>query len=325
VLQRLLGSIEKQKRTVVLPSVGVDVGITKRHGRYLVSSSDPITGTRDRIGWHAVNVSANDVATSGIMPDSLSVVGLFPVGTSGREILSVMAEINTTAKNLGIDVTGGHTEITPGLSKPIVVVTCFGSGDRFVTSAGARPDDAILLTKSAGIEGTRIIASLPSVRKKIDSALVKSVRVLGESLSILKEARVAFSTGRVHAMHDVTEGGVIGAVAEMSIASNNGFDLKTDTVPINQATRQLCKLVGADPLKLIGSGSLLIACSEKDAAEVSEAITNFGIPCTKIGNFLRNRRQRSLLSESANGSLIRRQLNSPSVEDEIWRILRQYG
>src|SRR5579872_2309694 len=154
---------------VVAPDIGIDVGVTRTKGRFLVSSSDPITGVVDRIGWYAVNVSANDVATSGILPDTLNVVALFPDGTTEKQITDVMAEINETAAQLGISVAGGHTEITPRLDRPIIMVTAIGSGDSFVTAGDAKEGDSILLTKTAGIEGSSILAKLPAVAKMLDA------------------------------------------------------------------------------------------------------------------------------------------------------------
>src|SRR5487761_341513 len=129
ILETLLRSFSgSRKNLIVPPSIGVDVGVTNTRGKYIVTSSDPITGTEKRMGWHAVNVSANDVATSGIMPDTLNVVGLFPKTTTVKAIKNLMTEINKTANHLGIAVAGGHTEITPHLTRPIVVVTAIGSG-----------------------------------------------------------------------------------------------------------------------------------------------------------------------------------------------------
>ncbi len=163
---------------VVAPNVGIDVGVTRSRGKYLVSSSDPITGAVDRIGWHAVNVSANDVATSGIMPDTLNVIALFPEGTTSSEIGTTITEINETAESLGISVAGGHTEITPNLKRKIIIVTAFGSGDRFVTAADAKPEDSILLTKTAGIEGTSILSKLNAIEKIFDRQTLRRGREL---------------------------------------------------------------------------------------------------------------------------------------------------
>ncbi len=305
---------------VVAPAIGIDVGVTRARGKYLISSSDPITGAVERVGWHAVNVSANDVATSGIMPDTLNVVALFPEGTTSSEIASVISEINEAAADLGISVAGGHTEITPSLRRQIIIVTAFGSGDKFVTAADAKNDDSILLTKTAGIEGTSILSKLPAVEELLDRETLQMGRELIHKLSILKEADAAFKTGKVHAMHDLTEGGIIGCVLEMSFASNLGFELYTDQVPVDEATRMICLKLRIDPLKLIGSGSLLISCARSDASAITDRLKSEGIPCSEIGRFREETYGRWILSKGK-----KEEIREKSVQDELWDALGKYG
>ena len=191
ILKPMLRSMNS-RGLVVAPNIGIDVGVTRSKGKYLVSSSDPITGAVERIGWHAVNVSANDVATSGIMPDTLNIIALFPEDTRSDAIVKVMDEINETASSLGITVAGGHTEITPNLKRQIIMVTAFGSGDKFVTAADAKVHDSILLTKTAGIEGTSILSRLPAIARLVDPKILKRGRKLLDKLSIMKDASEDF-------------------------------------------------------------------------------------------------------------------------------------
>jgi hydrogenase expression/formation protein HypE len=308
------------KELVVSPDVGIDVGVIRSKGKYIVSSSDPITGAAERVGWHAVNVSANDIATSGIMPDTLNVVALFPEGTTVSHIGSVIEEINDTATDLGISVAGGHTEVTPNLKKEIIIITAFGSGDQFVTSADAKADDAILVTKTAGIEGTSILAKLPSVQRMIDGETLQRGRDLLNKLSIIQDAKVAFGTGKVHAMHDLTEGGMVGCVLEMSLASKLGFELYADKVPLDNATASICSKLKVDPLKLIGSGSLLISCPSSESGTIIERLAAKGITCTQIGLFRDASFGRWLISGDK-----RSELKDLSIQDELWPALSKYG
>jgi hydrogenase expression/formation protein HypE len=322
VLDLLLRALStKGNNIVVPPSVGVDVGVTRTKGTYLVTSSDPITGTTERMGWHAVNVSANDVATSGIMPDGLSVISLFPSGSDERLVSSTIREINSTAGRLGITVTGGHTEITPGLHRPIIMVTCFGSGDKFVTASMAKENDAILMTKTAGIEGTSILSRLRLVGEELEPLLIKRARNIIRKLSILPEARLAFSTGKVHAMHDTTEGGTIGCLVEMSLASKLGFELDVDSVAIDRSTREITELLRIDALKLIGSGSLIISCSPKAENEIISRLAGGKISCTRIGTF-RSKKLGHVLNHNDGRSS---KLTELSVQDELWPALSKYG
>ncbi len=320
VLRKMLTDLSASS-LVVGPSIGVDVGVSRTRGRFIVSSSDPITGTEHRLGWHAVNVSANDVATSGIMPDTINVVAMFPRSTNASQIKAFMSEINKSAKMLGITVAGGHTEITPGLSKPIAVITAFGSGDRFVTSACAKANDVILMTKTAGIEGTAILAQLKGVARLLQNerkVIDEGVQLL-DRMSILKEARTGFATGLVHAMHDVTEGGVLGAVYEMSLASNLGFEVDASKIPLEECTQRICKATQTDPLTLLGSGSLLLSCHKRHAHLVSKAIAESGIRCNEIGRFVALQSVRTLVRGNK-----RVGLKETSIQDGLWSALQRY-
>lgn len=319
VLQQILGNISRGE-SVVTPSVGVDVGVTKSKGRYIITSSDPITGAVRNLAWHAVNVSANDVATSGIMPDTINVVALFPSQTRVQSIIKFMKDMNQSAREIGITVAGGHTEITPGLDRPIVIVTALGSGDLFLTSGGAKPNDVLLMTKTAGIEGTSIISQLSKIRRMAPKRILNSARSLGDCMSVVEEARLAFKTGHVHAMHDVTEGGVLGAAYEMSLASGLGIEIQKQAIPIAEATRRICEVSQTDPLTLLGSGSLLIACASGDDVKVKSTLERAGIQCASIGRFLSNSRQRYLVTSKGN---IR--LQESSISDGLWRALEEYS
>jgi hydrogenase expression/formation protein HypE len=310
----------RSKGLVVAPDGGIDVGIARSKGRYLVSSSDPITGAVERVGWHAVNVSANDVATSGIMPDTLNIIALFPEDAQSDAILKVMDEINETASALGITVAGGHTVITPNLKREIIMVTAFGSGDKFVTAADAKVHDSILLTKSAGIEGTSILSRVPGLARLVDPKTLSRGRKLLNKLSIMRDASEAFATGKVHAMHDLTEGGVIGCLLEMSLASELGFELFRDRVPLDESTREICSELKIDPLKLIGSGSLLIACEKADVDLIVNRLKIDKILCTEIGRFLPQDQGRWILSKGS-----RKRIDDISVQDELWPALSKYG
>ena len=318
-LESILSSLARGEN-VVSPSIGVDVGVVKIGSKYLVMSSDPITGAVSNMPWHAVHVSANDVATSGIMPRCLSLVSMFPSHTRSKEISSFMKETSTAAKSIGITISGGHTEITPGLERPIVVVTCFGWGSRYVTSAMAKENDSILMTKTAGIEGTSILANLSKVKRSLGKKTSASASKMIRQLSIVEDARLAFATNKVHAMHDTTEGGTIGALAEMSLASNLGFELDAEKVPVNPITSRICALLKIDPLKLIGSGSLIIACSKSDEEKVLRPVSSKRILCTKIGKFTNLQSGRII---TKNGR--KHRLATLSIQDELWPILSKYG
>lgn len=304
---------------VVAPSIGVDFGVV-RHGKaQLIVSSDPVTGVRERVGWYAVNVSANDVATSGNRPQFLQSIILLPEHASVRDVARLSSEMDRTASSLGITIVGGHTEITPGLKRPIVITTAFAFASSYVTAAGAKDGDAILITKTAAIEGTGICASdVPALAGKVAPGIIRRARKFFTKLSIVEEATAAYETGAVHAMHDCTEGGVLGAVFEMSRASRLGFELQEGKIPVAAETRAICSALKMDPLKLISSGTLLISAEAGKEREVMRAVASVGSKATVIGRFRKGRRM--LVHRDASEELV---VDAPT--DELWKLVGKQG
>jgi len=312
----------RSRRVVVEPALGLDFGAVRLGGertkdRYLIVSSDPITGVSERAGWYAVNVSANDVATSGNRPEFMQSVILLPEDASERDVRQLSSEMHRTAKGLGIAIVGGHTELSPGLHRPIVVTTAFAVVGSYVTAAGAREGDTLMMTKTAGVEGTAILAADPRFNRGLDKDTVAAGATHLERLSVVEEAVAAHGTGAVHAMHDCTEGGVLGALYEMATASGLGLEVAEADIPISRETARLCAALGVDPLKLISSGTLLVAVKRGKEALVSKAVASVGSSATTIGRFTKGR---VLLTRRGRAELV-----AGPPKDEIWRLHEQSG
>jgi len=282
------------------PLAGLDFAAVRAGGKFLIVSADPVTGVVQDIGRYAISVSANDVATSGNRPQFAESVVLLPEGADEGFAKKIATQMHSESKNLGISIVGGHTEVTPGLNRPIVVVTAFSFVDDYVSSSDARQGDTIMMTKTAGLEGTAVLAGSPKFLGKI---------------SVVDEAEAAYRTGCVHAMHDCTEGGVLGAVFEMSLASRLGFDLEEKKVPVAQETRNLCRKYSIDPLKLIGSGSLLLSVEPGREEKVRKALQPI-CEVTQVGRFMKG--TRNLIHDGGHREIVR-----AAPEDELWRVLAQ--
>jgi len=304
---------------LVPPSVGLDFGVIKRGKEYLVVSSDPVTGVKERVGWYAVNVSANDVATSGNRPRFMQSIILLPEDAGLGTVARISKEMHRTASRLGITIVGGHTEVTPGLGRPIVVTTAFAFARSFVTAADAREGDTIMLTKSAAVEGTAICGSDPSgIGAGFDRSMLARASRFYRKLSIVDEAVAAFGTGSVRAMHDCTEGGVLGAIYEMSYASNLGFELTERSIPVAKETSYVCSRLGLDPLRLISSGTLLLAVKTGGEEQVSRAVRATGSRVTAVGRFTKG--ERVLLREGGRTETV-----AEPPTDELWKLVGARG
>ncbi len=306
-------------RVVVQPSLGLDFGVVKlgADDEHLIVSSDPITGVSERTGWYAVNVSANDVATSGNRPEFLQSVILLPDDASEADVRRISSDMHRTARSLGITIVGGHTELTPGLRRAIVVTTAFAVAKSYVTAAGAREGDTLMMTKTAGVEGTAIIGTDPRFNASLDGKTISGAKRLFGKLSVVEEAVGAYGTGAVHGMHDCTEGGVLGALYEMAAAARLGAEVAEADIPVSKETRRICSAVGVDPLRLISSGTLLIAVERGSESLVGRAIASSGSQATPIGRF---KRGRVLVTRHGKAELVR-----GPPKDEIWRLHEKLG
>lgn len=303
-------------RLLVGPRLGEDatvIDLGRDFGdRLLVAKTDPITFATDEIGWYAVNVNANDIACMGATPRWFLVTLLLPEGRTDSALVErIFAQIGGACAALGVSLAGGHTEITYGLDRPIVVGHMLGevSRDRLVTTGGAQAGDVLLLTKGIAIEATAIIAREKAGELAGRFSAEFLTRCGGflhdPGISVVRDAQVATAAGRVHAMHDPTEGGLATGLWELAWAANVGLEVVADALPILPETMQLCRVFDLDPLGIIASGALLVAVAPDDAPAVRRALAVEGIPVFEIGRVVEKAAGVTLLTGEGRGPLPR--------------------
>jgi hydrogenase maturation factor len=251
------------------------------------------------------------VATSGNRPQFAESIVLLPEGSTARDVREVARQMHSEARRLGIAIVGGHTEVTPGLGFPIVAATVFSFVESFVSSRDALAGDVIMMTKSAGLEGTAALARHSSLSGRVPTGAILRAQGFRARMSVVEDSVAAFQTGYVRAMHDCTEGGVLGAVFEMSLASGLGFVLREDAVPVANETRLICEALALNPLKLIGSGSVLLSVKRGREARVARALDQV-CKVTTIGEF--TAKSRVLVKKDGGEETV---ISAP--EDELWR------
>ena len=290
-LARLLAQAPIQDPRVLYgPGIGLDCAVIDLGERLLVFKSDPITFATDDIGWYAVQVNANDVATTGAEARWMLATLLLPEeATTPQAVEAIFAQLYRAAGALGISVVGGHTEVTYDLRRPVLVGTLIGEveRDRLITPDRVQPGDRLLLTKGVPIEGTALLArEFPQRLEGIFSeAELEAARqfLYDPGISVVRDARVAARAGRVTAMHDPTEGGLAGALWELAAASGKKLVVDPGAVPVPDLARRACAAFGIDPLQTIASGALLLAAVPEDALGIRAALEREGIPCAEIG------------------------------------------
>lgn len=269
------------------PELGEDASLVRVGNKVLVAATDPITGSIEDVGWLSVHVNANDIATFGVPPRWFLVSIMLPPKCTQSQLSHIMQQIDEAAQSLDIAVIGGHTEVTEGIDRPIVAGFMLGVAeeDNYVTSHGASPDDLIIITKYAGLEGTSILATegKDKLMHLMNRELLDAAMELRESISVVREGLAAFGTGKVTAMHDPTEGGLANGLHEICDASGVGCQIDLDAIPIHEATHRICEILAINPLHLISSGSMLITCDASSGEEVVKAIESSGVAACIIG------------------------------------------
>jgi hydrogenase expression/formation protein HypE len=277
------------------PSVLINAGVGEdsaavdiADAEVLVIKSDPITFATDSIGHYAVLINANDIATSGAAPRWFLATLLFPPGVTPSAVRQVMHELESMCLRWNITLCGGHTEITDAVTRPVITGMMVGTvtKDHLVDKRNIQPGDSVLLTKALAVEGTAIIARDHADRLRalgMAESEIEACKQLISSISILEEAKIARDSGWTMAMHDVTEGGLATALAELSIAGGYRIQINMDDIPVFELTEKICGLLHIDPLGLIGSGSLLICCRRNRSVPLIKKIKSAGIDIVRIG------------------------------------------
>ncbi|MDH5690959.1 MAG: AIR synthase family protein [Candidatus Bathyarchaeota archaeon] len=310
----------KRDDVVLSPSIGEDAAIVKAGNVVLATSSDPITGAEEWLGWLAVHVSANDVATRGVQPRWFNSIILLPRTSTTELIEKICKQMDKAACQLNVAIVGGHCEITPGIDHPIVTGCAIGVAEdgKYVSSSGAKIGNRIILTKGTGIEGTAILASdrRAELLKVFDESFVTKAENFFEKISVVKDAITAFRIGGVSAMHDPTEGGVAGGLHELADAANVGFQVYEKEILIPEETRKICAHFDIDPLQLISSGSLLIVAEEEKTDEIISSLSRNGVQASIIGEVIEPALGRNLVTKAGEKTELVR-----PVSDHLWTAL----
>lgn len=305
----------------VHPGIGEDCAVIDYGDYDCVMSTDPITAAVSDIGRLSIHITCNDIASNGVQPLGIMLAVMLPEGTREEDVAQIMRQAAETASDVGVEIIGGHTEITPAVNQPIIVSTAIGktvagssqSGDNMTIG------DKIMITKSIGLEGTGIIAAdytseLTDVLT--NDELTKSISFL-DRVSVVPEGVAAGKVG-THGMHDITEGGVLGAVWEMCQIAGLGAEIYRDHIPMEPETDKICSYFGIDPLRLISSGSMLIMVPEDKEDKIIQVMKDSNVNISTIG----------VIKPLADGVKITSEKNAqiletvaPPTTDELYKVV----
>ena len=291
LLKRFIDKIRIEDERVVLgPAIGEDVAVINFNNKLLVAKTDPVTFATDLIGWYAVNVNANDIATMGVRPRWFLATILLPEQGTDQEAERIFDQILSACSSLGITLVGGHTEITYGLTRPIVVGCMLAEAENqpIITTSGAKPGDDIVITKGIAIEGTAVLAREAKqilLSSRLSQNLVQRAAnyLFSPGISVLQEALLAYSRVEVHSMHDPTEGGLATGLWEIANAAQVGILVEENKIPVLPECQAICDKFALNPLGLLASGALIITLAPAETATLLSALAKAGISAEIIG------------------------------------------
>ncbi len=272
------------------PQHGIDFGVVDVGGTALVMATDPVSVLSElgfeRAGRFAVRIVLADVAVSGLAPSHLAISFSLPPEMTDEEFSKLWGAIHEECRSLGVSVLTGHTARYAGCSYPWVgAATAMAVGDHeaIVRPDGAQVGDDLVLTTGPAVEACALFASL--FADQIDCSTDRLSRLAGrlDELDAVRDALAAADAGGVNAMHDVTEGGLVGALHEMASGAGCQFAVDRECVPTDPDVEALCETLGMDAWRATSSGSLLLAVDPDSTAAVVETLTAHGTTTARIG------------------------------------------
>lgn len=318
VLKRsVLRQLHNRRDEVLLGAgVGEDcAALTLEADEVFVMSTDPITGTGKEMGSLAVITTANDLASSGAEPVGVMLTILLPEESEEALLKEIMRDAEATCEKFHMQILGGHTEVSAAVNRPVISVSGVGKvkKDAMIKTSGARPGMDIVVSKWIGIEGTVILAKEREreLLGRYATTFIDRSKDLDAYISVLSEAAVAARSG-VSAMHDITEGGIFGALWEMAEASGVGLEIDLKKIPVRQETIEICEFFGLNPYELISGGSMLMAA--EDGNQLVHELEKAGIPAAVIGKAMTGN-DRVLRNEEE------RRFLEPPKPDELYRVI----
>lgn len=279
----------------------------------LAASTQTVTLPIRRAGYLAVMAAANNLAASGAEPFAVTLALTLPTDAQEEQLREAVRQAEDCCKELAIQIAGGHTEVSNAVNSPVISATAIGTaaGWENHTDRNAAQMD-VVMSKWIGLEGTAILADEKEeeLTKRYPVSLIQAAKACGSCLSIASEAAIAFKSG-VYAMHDVRNGGIFGALWELSRKIGVGLNIDLKKIPVRQETIEVCEFYDLNPYELLSGGALLMVTEHGDA--LVDALEQEGIAAAVVG-----------ITTDGNDKLIRNQDEirylEPTVPDEIWKV-----
>lgn len=312
---------------LVGPGQGLDTAVVRLgHNQVLVVTSDPfsvipVLGLHDS-AWLSVHLLASDLSTCGFPPRFVVVNFSLPPHMKDEEFEEYWNAFSNECKQLDIAVLGGHTGRYVGSDYTVIgggVMMTLAPENQYLASSMTRPGDVIIMTKGVAIAATGILSrAFPeTIQKAYGLSFLESAQSHFSMFSVVEDALTAASVGLrgkgVTAMHDVTEGGLLGALGELAEAADVGLDVDLSKVIVTDEARRVCDLFRLDPYVTLSEGTLIVTVKPENAGKVLKKLDSKRIRAATIGKVTEKRQGLWVRKDKK-----RARLRKPRV-DPYWR------
>jgi hydrogenase maturation factor len=319
-----LGTPRKEVR--IGAKFGVDVSVIDLPGNQAMAlTSDPLSliptlGLQES-AWLSIQLLVNDIVTTGFPPMYGQFVLNLPAEFSKQDFKIYWDYIHRYCDQYKISITGGHTGFIEGQHSTIAgggTLLTIAPNSEILTSNQAEAGDAILVTKTCALSSSAILAlSFPeTVKNKLGTDIYQEAAGTFYQTSALGEAMILGGNNNhlraITAMHDVTEGGVLGAIYELATASGNGAYIFKERLPVGRVQQEISSLFGLDPHCCIGAGSMVIACKKEKANAIIRQLAQNQVRCVQVGKLMHSDDGIKLIDEKNHSDLIYKE------EDAYW-------
>jgi hydrogenase maturation factor len=269
------------------PAHGVDFGVVDVGEHALAIATDPLSILPElgfeRAARFALRIILADVAVSGLAPSHLSVSFGLPPDLSDEEFATVWGAIDEECRDLGVSVVTGHTARYAECSFPWVghgTALAVGNPAEIIYPDGTQPGDTLLVTRGPAVETTGLLTTLFPDQIPVEESTLDAGQACLEKTDAVRDATALADISGVHAMHDATEGGVLGALHEMSQSAGVKLAVETETIPQHSGVMAVADALGFDPWRATTSGTLVVAVEDDSAEQAVTALESRG---TSVG------------------------------------------
>ncbi len=271
------------------PRIGADCACMNASGTHVLSAMAAGVSKNALSPELAVYKAANNIWAAGGTLLGIEAAFILDTAYTEQELKSLTRKVISACERCGTYLAGGHTEVSGAAARTCVAVTAVGCGDNVMSLKSIRPGDEIVVTKWLGLEETAMILADDVFRERLFERYApryfESMESCAEWLTVKEEAEIALEYG-VSAMHDVSDGGIYGALWDMAEGAGRGFEIDSGLIPFKQETVEISTFFDIDAYRMKSSGSLIIVC--KDGETLSGRLEEAGIPSSVIGRFTDN-------------------------------------